>query len=343
MLVHPGTARSLPQHFGFKPGTTLIQQFGSTQQERTGLWPVRDDYREQLSQAQATAAGARVRPSTTGAPRSFARSQRFVRAAEAAAPGPGAYSPCSPPAHRSFQQPPILTGPAPAFNSTADGARVLFAVGGIGPGPVYTTCDVGLSHVRASPVERATAAHAAGGRARWSDTAPSAVFASKAARLGGWPGARGNGASPGPGAYSLGAGEARDMSASRSSPPFASREPRFRAQSARAAGSAALAPGPATYSPLKTHIAAPYAGCEPARPTTLPVSSSFAGPQRFKSTATASSEAEATLQHAHALVAALAEFTPPIGAGARGVRWPVGNRHLARLESRWRASAGAER
>lgn len=335
----------LPQHYGLSPGQCMIGQFGSTQRRTVvaaaptaAAYGALPDFMQPLKTRPTSMIGQ------------FPRAARFSRRPEDEHPGPGEYSPANI-THRSapflpisHARTPVRTGRAPSFNSTSKRAFVLTKASEAGPGPIYTPTDACISTIRSTESERALAAYRAGGRARWSDTAPSVPFASKMPRCGGWQTVAGTSA-PGPGTYSqstdwpLLAGPTMRV---RPSSAFSSTEPRFRPTSdggarllqARAVDQRAW-PGPASYTPLRTYLAANYTGLE--RPSSSrAVTASFGGPPRFAATR---QPAPADLPREYASAAVDALIDAPMPAGSRAARWPTNNRHFERFEHRWRATA----
>ncbi|KAG8468878.1 hypothetical protein KFE25_007396 [Diacronema lutheri] len=334
----------LPQHFGLPPGTSMIQSFGSTQR-RDALGRHGDpDVRGLLGSA------PREVSKPTSVAGQFPRAMRFARHEEDAHPGPGAYSPPNihsnsgshfPP--RSFQRPPTRTGHPPGFNSSAPRELQLGAGREQTPGLIYSPVDAFVSTVHATPSERALASARAGARARWADTAPSAVFATRAPRVG----ASSIGAesdAPGPAHYNLPAkwppgpplvDPARRVTA------FSAAEPRFRPTSQGGARVLTGVQGDRRSwpSPSRTYRAASYTGVERPTSSILASSASFAGPPRWRAQRPVAG-ALGSEQHARAVVKAIAEA--PVPAGSQAARWPKGNQYMARFEARWRAVALSE-
>jgi hypothetical protein len=317
----------------------MIQSFGSTQSRNMapGVEADERDFAYFVPVRSATVAGA------------FARALRFARRPQDDTPGPGAYSPPSLSPHKSFQRPPVRTGPVPGFNSTEARSLQLEPRHESAPGAIYSPVETAMSTTRSVPAERALAAFRAGGRARWGDTAPSSAFSSKQARVGSWTQA-GDPDCPGPGAYS----RPGEWPAPRTWPPdgrpataFSTTEARFRPTTeggarllARNRTGARGTPTAMHYSPMVTHTGAPYEGMRPTRPpaSTLRMSAGFTGPPRWGSSAPKPQHSWAhTVAAHHNLVRAVAAAAVP--AGSRSERWPSGNRHFARFESRWRATA----
>ncbi|KAJ1633483.1 hypothetical protein T492DRAFT_981392 [Pavlovales sp. CCMP2436] len=325
----PRSARAeLPQHYGFKPGTAMIQSFSSTQPRELGVAQPQDT-REFLGADRP----APARPTSSAG--QFSRAIRFQQREAETSPGPNAYYPPNlnhnsgapfPP--RSFQRPPSRF----AFNSSQ--ARVMDV--GVSrqqtPGMQYTPYAVASSTVTSIASERALAAHRAGGRARWADTAPSAPFASSEPRIGAWvvndagdPGAIGR------------AGE-WPPSVDEQKMPFSSGESRFRPTSE---GGARILRGrepdrhnigPGAYSPQRTYRATSFEGAS-ERPRASSSSSSFRGQMpRFRTSVPVAN----AMDLGHAYVEELAKA--PMPSGSRAQRFPP-QPHFARFEQRWRAAA----
>lgn len=345
----PRTARVEPaQRYGFRPGTSMIQSFGSTQRRTLhgGAQTVADP---RVYAPQGPLAATQPMPRTYSMP----RATRFRPNASDSYPGPGAYSP--PNVHvrsgsefpkRSHQQPASRTGPAAAFNSTQ--RRVLDLAPharreGV-PGPIYDPLDAALSGVHVPSALRVAAALRAGGRPRWADLNESATFAQPELDRGLPPGVCVRAPVEGPGVGEYGRIFEWPPSPPRTAPPRAGpagKERRFAPRSeggARLVGEhGALSPGPAAYAPHVTHRGKRIG---PAReyPTALPATAGFVPEYVPPPPRTWVPKEDDVRARADTVLGVIASGELDVAAMS-AARWPTHVRALAHLEGRWRRTA----